>query len=564
MKKVKGLTLVLGGEAGQGIQFIEKTLLKIVKSSGFYVFATKEYMSRIRGGINTTEIRISSEPVRAHVEQIDILVPLKNGVVDHLGPRVSSKTTIVGKKEFVGENGIELDFEGIATEFGNRLYSNTVALGFLCGLIGLSIDLLNEQIKKTFADKKEEVVSQNIQAAEDGKKRGEQAAKEVEGLTTKLIGNEVLVDTLLMNGADAVALGALAGGCDSAFAYPMTPGTSVFLNLAEFSRSAEIVVEQVEDEIAAINMAIGAWYAGGRALVSTAGGGFALMTEGISLAGMTETPVVVHVAGRPGPATGLPTRTEQGDLNLVLYAGHGEFARLILAPGTIEQAFEYSRLAFNLADKYQIPVFILTDQFFVDSYYNIEHPGDNQVHIEQAIVETDNNYKRYTITDSGISPRGVPGYGKGRVCLDSDEHDEDGKITEDLAGVHMAMAKKRMDKLNTLKDAAIEPELIGSKSYKTLLVGWGSTYTVISEALEMIEGDDISFLFCPQLYPFSKKLIEYIDAAEKVIVVENNQTGQFADLIQKETGILVPERILKYDGMPFSVEELVVEITKRK
>lgn len=563
MNEVKGFTLVLGGEAGQGIQFIEKVLLRIVKESGLYIFATKEYMSRVRGGINTTEIRIASEPVRAHVDSIDLLIPLKKGVIEHLGTRVTSATKIVGNQAYVGDRGIAVDFSAIAKESGNQLYTNSVAVGFICGLLDFDCALLYKLIREIFSNKTDTVISGNISAAEKGCKLGIASMDKVFGGGRPVLRRQpAIVNDLLLSGADAVALGAVAGGCNAAFAYPMTPGTSVFLQLAEFSKQADIVVEQVEDEIGVINMAIAAWYAGARAIVSTSGGGFALMTEGISLAGITETPVVVHLAQRPGPATGLPTRTEQGDLNLVLYAGHGEFARLILAPGNLEQAFEYTRLAFNLADRFQIPVFILTDQFFVDSYYSIAHPGTAQVQIDSAIVKTDDNYKRYLLTEDGISPRGVPGYGSGNVCLDSDEHDENGKITEDLDGIHLAMADKRMAKLATLKKAALDPELIGESNYETLLIGWGSTYTAICEAIEMLGDTTVSFLFCPQLYPVSEKIIEYIRRAKKVVVIENNQLGQFADLLQKEAATTLPHRILKYNGMPFSVEDLVKSIAE--
>ncbi|CAG36832.1 2-oxoacid:acceptor oxidoreductase subunit alpha [Desulfotalea psychrophila] len=563
MGGVKGFTLVLGGEAGQGIQFLEKALLHIVKESGLYVFATKEYMSRVRGGINTTEIRISSEPVRAHVDVIDLLIPLKNGVIEHLGSRVTKSTTIVGSREHIGGRDTEIDFAATAKKHGNQLYTNSVALGFLCGLLDFDSANLYKEIRDTFSLKSEGIIAGNIDAAEEGYKIGMASHSRLltSGRPTPAK-NRSLQENLLLNGADAVALGAMAGGCNAAFAYPMTPGTSVFLTLAEFSKQADIVVEQVEDEIGVINMAIGSWYAGGRAIVSTSGGGFALMTEGISLAGMTETPVVVHLAQRPGPATGLPTRTEQGDLNLVLYAGHGEFARLILAPGTLEQAFEYTRLAFNLADRFQIPVFVLTDQFFVDSYYPIAHPDAGQVQIESAVIKTDDSYKRYQLSEDGVSPRGIPGYGSGNVCLDSDEHDEDGKITEDLDGIHLAMADNRLKKLETLTKAAMLPELVGEPDYATLIIGWGSTYGAICEALQIIGSGKVSFLFCPQLYPLSEKIAEYIDGAQKVVVVENNQLGQFADFLQRELGRLFPHRILKYNGMPFSVEELVQSITE--
>ena len=230
---------------------------------------------------------------------------------------------------------------------------------------------------------------------------------------------------LLLSGSDAISLGALAGGCDYVCGYPMSPSTSVLEKMAAYAKKFDIIVEQVEDEIGVVNMALGAWYAGARALVTTSGGGFALMCEGISLGGMIESPLVLHLAQRPGPATGLPTRTEQGDLDMVLYAGHGDFPRIILAPGTLADGFTLTQKAFNLSAKYQVPVFILTDQFFVDSRYNTPVFDTGDLKVEKHIVKTDKDYKRFSLTKNGISPRGIPGYGSGNVCADSDEHDEE-------------------------------------------------------------------------------------------------------------------------------------------
>ncbi|NQT01917.1 MAG: 2-oxoacid:acceptor oxidoreductase subunit alpha, partial [Planctomycetes bacterium] len=320
-----------------------------------------------------------------------------------------------------------------------------------------------------------------------------------------------------------------------------------------------IIAEQAEDEIAAINMATGAWYAGARAMVTTSGGGFALMTEGLSLAGMLESPIVIHLAQRPGPATGLPTRTEQADLELALYAGHGEFPRILLAPGNIEDAFYLTRKAFNLADKYQIPVFILTDQYFVDSYYNTVRPDLSDINIEKHIIKTDVDYKRYKLTDNGISPRGIPGYGKGLVAVDSDEHDEAGHITEDL-GLRVEMVDKRLKKFELLKNEAIPPKLVGSEDYKNLIVCWGSTYNVVKEAVKNLGRDDTAFLHFKQVYPLPNETSDYLQKARRIIIIENNATSQFAKLIKLHTGIEIKDRILKYDGLSFYVEELTEKL----
>jgi 2-oxoglutarate ferredoxin oxidoreductase subunit alpha len=339
----------------------------------------------------------------------------------------------------------------------------------------------------------------------------------------------------------------------------MSPSTGVATYLAQHAKEFGIVVEQVEDEISAMNMVVGAWYAGARALASTSGGGFALMEEGVSLAGMLESPAVIHLAQRPAPATGLPTRTEQGDLFFALFSGHGEFPRAIFAPGTIEDAFYLTQRAFNLADKYQIPVFVLTDQYMLESHYNVPSLDPHRIKPERYVVETDSDYKRYKLTENGISPRGVPGYGKGLVIVDSDEHDEEGHITEDM-DVRTSMVNKRLKKLELVSQEAIPPELIGNPDYKILVIAWGSNYNVVKEAMEKLRRDDLAFLHFKQVYPLHSSTADYLKKAEKTIIIENNATAQFANLIKLHTGISIGRKILKYNGLPFFVEEVEAEL----
>jgi 2-oxoglutarate ferredoxin oxidoreductase subunit alpha len=295
---------------------------------------------------------------------------------------------------------------------------------------------------------------------------------------------------MLLTGNDALALGAVAAGCKFMAGYPMTPVTSIMEYLAPKAKDLDLIVVQPEDEIAAINMVIGAGYAGVRAMTATSGGGFCLMVEGLSLAGMTETPIVVVLGQRPGPAIGLPTRTEQGELEFALHAGHGEFPRVIFAPGTIEDCIELTRRAFNLADKYQIPVFILSDQYIIDTYYNFVAPDLAAHNIEHQFVKTDKDYSRYAITESGVSLRGIPGYGEGLVVLDSDEHDIRGHITEDY-DVRTAMVNKRLRKMDLIVQEAIPPELTGSRECEYLVVCWGSTYHIAREAIQKLGRADI-------------------------------------------------------------------------
>jgi 2-oxoglutarate ferredoxin oxidoreductase subunit alpha len=331
--------------------------------------------------------------------------------------------------------------------------------------------------------------------------------------------------------------------------------------LSQLGSDFGIVVEQAEDEISAINMALGASYAGARAMVTTSGGGFALMTEGVSLAGMIETPIVIHLAQRPGPATGLPTRTEQGDLELVLYAGHGEFPRIIFAPGSLEEAFSLTQQAFNLADKYQVPVFVLTDQYTMDTFYNVPSFNLSELGVEKHVVKTSKDYRRFALTENGISPRGIPGFGKGLVGVDSDEHDEDAHITEDME-MRTKMVDKRLRKLDLLGKDVIPPEFFGPDDYNTLIIGWGSTLLPIKEALSVLAKEDLAFLHFKQVYPIHPDTVRFLEHAKQTIVIENNATSQFGKLIQLMTGFSAKDRILKYDGLAFTVEELVSRIAE--
>ncbi len=553
------LSIVLCGEAGQGIQTVERFLTRVLKFDGFNVYATKEYMSRVRGGFNSTEIRVSSKNVKAFVNRIDILVTLKKGAIQHLKNRVDDHTIILGEASNVddGYKFIEVPFTKIATEIGDKIFSNTVSVGTLSAVIGVDFKTLEKYLEEFFERKGKDIVNKNVEAAKRGFEIGEGLVKQGK-IKVEIKKDPDIKDDLLLDGASAIGLGAIAGGCNFISSYPMTPSTGILTFLAERAKEFGIVAEQAEDEISAVNMAIGAWYAGSRAMVTTAGGGFALMVEGMSLAGMIESPLVVNLGQRPAPATGLPTRTEQGDLLFALYSGHGEFPKILLAPGTLEDAFYLTQKAFYFADKFQVPVIILSDQYLVDSYYNISNLEIPKAQPQKFIVETSKDYKRYQLVESGISPRGIPG-GAGLVDVDSDEHDESGHITEDL-DIRVKMVEKRLKKFDAIRAEVIPPELIGPKNYETLVVGWGSTYPMIREAIENIGDKKMAFLHFKQVYPVHPDAKKYLQSAKKKIIVENNATSQFGQILKLETGMNFDVKILKYNGMPFSVEELVLRL----
>jgi 2-oxoglutarate ferredoxin oxidoreductase subunit alpha len=554
------ISLVLAGEAGQGIQSIESILTKIVKKSGFHVFATKEYMSRVRGGVNSTEIRVSDKPVRAYVDRIDVLVGLNSEAIPHLSRRITPQTLILGEKAVLkDERVVDLPFAAWTKELGSALYANTIAVGLCTALLGIDEAIARDYLAQHFAKKGPEVIEANLKALAKGYQEGAKLAPRV-GFAAKT--DATVQQKLMLTGAEAVALGALAGGCNYACAYPMSPGTSVLEMLASYSKKMGILVEQVEDEIGVVNMAIGAWYAGAKAMVTTSGGGFALMTEGVSLAGIAESPLVVHIAQRPGPGTGLPTKTEQADLHLAINAGHGEFLRIVLAPASIEEGYDLARRAFLLADHYQVPVFLLTDQFFVDSYYDAE-PFVVPTTLPRAeVVTTSADYKRFAYTANGLSPRGIPGHGEGLVKLDSDEHTEDGFIAEDEETRNL-MNAKRLSRFDLVKADVLEPKLTGPADYENLVISWGSTGPTVQEALDAANLPKTAHLHYSWVWPLPDSTAGYLKKAKKVLVVEQNATGQLADVMQMKTCVPLAHRLLKSSGAVFGVEELARDIPAR-
>jgi 2-oxoglutarate ferredoxin oxidoreductase subunit alpha len=499
------------------------------------------------------------------VDRIDLLVALDKGTRQHLARRLSEQTLVLAEAQVVGMEFdgspcrfVDLPLTSIAVQIGNKLFSNTVAVGAIAGLAGIDLDYVHRAIRMHFGAKDPQIVEGNLKAATAGYEFAQGMAGSDKAPPMKA--DDRVKGHIVLSGGEAVGLGALAGGCNFISSYPMSPSTPVLTFLARHGRDLGVIAEQAEDEIAAMNMAIGAWYAGARAMVTTSGGGFALMTEGLSLAGMFESPMVIHLAQRPGPATGLPTRTEQADLELALYAGHGEFPRIILAPGNLAQAFSCTEQAFTLADRFQIPVFVLTDQYLIDTYYNVEPFEIPKASPVRHVIKSNADYCRYAMTDDGISPRAIPGYGDGLVVLDSDEHDEQGHITEDL-DLRVRMVQKRLHKkLPAIQAAALAPSLIGPKSYKDLIVCWGSSLEGVKEALASLNRKDMAILHFHQVYPLHTDVAAYLKKARRLILLEGNVTGQLGKVIQLATGIAIERKILRYNGLPFSVEDVAAQL----
>jgi len=448
---------------------------------------------------------------------------------------------------------------------GEKIIVNTVATGAVLGMLGLGTEAFLAILRDSLTKKGEAVVTANTRAALAGYEFAGRECTRCEFFAPPGSSSKMLIGV-----NEAVGLSAIASGCKFYSAYPMTPSTGIMLYIAGKAKEYGVIVEQAEDEIAAINMALGASFAGVRAMTGTSGGGFALMVEGLSLAAMTETPIVIALAQRPGPATGLPTRTEQADLLFALRSGHGEFPRIIFAPGTPEQAFYLTNKAFDLAQKYQIPVFILTDQYLSDAQWTCDRFDlDKLVYRNYRLTTEEGDrlteYKRHAFTEDGISPFAVPGTCRHVVVTDSDEHDEEGHLIEDGPTRVKMVDKRFFRKMPLIGEEIGPPVFYGDATPNMVIVGWGSLYGIMKETVDILrEKHKVAMLHFSEMYPPpSRDKFDYLSVLSKAkitLCVENNATGQFARMMRAETGYRFTARINRYDGRPFTVESLLGEL----
>ncbi len=557
------LNMVIAGAAGQGVHTITGLLARILVRQGCQVLYVQDYQSRIRGGHLFNRIRVSDQPLVSSREGIDLLVALNQESIHRHRDELSRQGVIIYDASEVSD--LPPGVDTLALKAGDLLPDrhaaevaiNAGACGALLGLLKVPLEPLMQLLLEAFAAKGTEVVGWNHKAAAAGYRQGAAA-----GNRHSLAGMAAPPQPrFLMSGHEAVALGALAAGVQFLCGYPMTPWSSVLNAVGSRAERWGVVVEQAEDEIAAINMALGASYAGVRAMTGSSGGGFALMVEALGLAGCSETPLVIVESQRPGPSTGLPTRTEQGDLSFLLYAGQGDFPRAVLAPGTPAQGFALTARAFNLADRYQLPVIIITDQYFGDT--NVTHePGDfpQEVEIERALSTgpAADGYERYALTADGISPRRLPGFGP-VVVADSDEHTPDGHLTEDLE-VRVRMQDKRQRKLTALAQELGGITTAGPADAPLTLACWGSSLGPVAEAVARLnaESTPARLVHFSELWPFPTGAVTAaLGSPKKLVMVEMNATGQCNRLLRQETGIRADHLVLKYDGAPLTPEYIL-------
>ena len=547
------LNIVIGGAAGEGIQTIGEVLAEAVSALGYAVFTWQENESRIRGGLNRYSVRVSEKVVNAPMVDADILLTLSQQALDKYGHLLKPDGILIAPVQR-DERTITMSFKDMAEQdLGNVVYANTIAVGALAAALGMDLGVLKRVLARQFAAKGDEVVTANHLAAQKGYDFVQVACQDI--CHWRLPGSSGRYYLLPAN--RTIPLAAVYAGCRFMAAYPMSPSTEIITYLAAHEDRFGIFTEQAEDEIAAINMAIGASFAGARAMTATSGGGFSLMVEGISLSGMMEVPVVVILAQRPGPATGLPTRTAQGDLLFAVNAGHGEFPKMVLAPADARDAFHKVVRAFNLADKYQMPVILMTDQFLHESLVSIES-FDLEREIPTchlADPSTMHDYLRYQLTESGISPRLYPGQSPHLVAADSDEHDERGHITEDLVDTAPAMVQKRLAKIALLKKDVAPPETYGVDQAEVVFVAWGSTRQAILEGMELLRAGGLAtgLIHFTELWPLP---VFQFPKNKRYWSVEGNATGQLARLLRSEYGLEFSGEIGRYDGLPLTGEFL--------
>jgi len=549
----KTLNVVVGGEAGQGLVTIGQLLAKSLVRSGYSIIAGQSYHSRVRGGHNTYAVRFGSDEVLSPEESIDILVALNEETIEIHRNELAPSAIVIADESFgiIGSSIVKVPFK----KLDNARVLNVLAFGVLGKILCLDKELLLKIIEEFFGRKNPAALQENNQALE---KAYEWAAK-IPPDFCRLPPLKNPPSRLMMTGHDAIALGAMSAGLKFYAFYPMTPSTSIGQTLAANANKMGMVVEQGEDEIAVINLALGASYAGAPAMVGTAGGGFALMVESVSLAAMTETPIVIVVGQRPAPATGLPTRTEQADLEFILHSGHGEFPRAVFAPGTIEECFHLTRKSLELAQKYQSPVFILSDQFTADSERAVKPFDLDSLSFVQPGKDASPAslpYKRYQFTGSGVSLRLLPGMSEHLVIADSDEHDEQGHLTEDLS-IRKKMVEKRLKKMDGLVSEVIAPEFSGDKDPELLLVCWGSSKGSVLEAAADLRasGEKVCVLHFSQLWPLKPaQFLEYLEKAKTAVMIEGNALGQMSRLIRRETGFEFAKQVHRYDGLAITPE----------
>ncbi len=566
----------IGGAAGDGVSSTGEIFARTCSRSGLHVYGMNSYQSAIRGGHVWFQIRASVEKVSSQGDNLDVLIALNSETAEIHAPFVSKGGVIIFDKDKVkfntslapeGVKVLAMPLGDLARKFDkNPIMQNTVALGATIFLLDLNFDIFSQVLADIFGKKKQAVIDANTKAASSGLDFAKQSYPQLE---VKLTLPSNPRPKLLMTGNQAIGLGAVMAGCKFYAAYPMTPASGILHWMAAHAASQKVVVKQAEDELAVINMGIGAAHAGVRSMVGTSGGGFSLMVEALGLAGMTETPIVIIESQRAGPSTGLPTKTEQGDLNMMTGASQGDFPRIVLSPLTVEDAYYATIEAFNLAERFQCPVIVASDLLLSEHLETVDELSSNVIIDRGELITTapTEEYKRFKLTETGISPRAIPGTPGTIYVAASDEHQENGVVVSDvLSGipkyvkVREQQMEKRMKKMDLARNELSAPKIYGDPAAELTLVCWGSTFGVALEASEELTRNGITtnVYAIRNVMPFKSDQVEAtLKSAKKVLDVECNYSAQMARWIRAETGFEIKDKFVKYDGEPIYVFEIV-------
>jgi len=580
------IRLRIGGPAGFGIKAAGQSLARVFAQSGYHICDLTEYPSLIKGGHNTYQVRVSDQPINSHVLGSDILVALDQmSVALHLDKLPPNGAVIYDPADFdddatdaLGSHSSDLcivpvPLSQIVKDAGGvAIMRNTAALGAVLGYIGFPLEALTEALRQQFESKGASVIEQNVAVATAGYDHARLNQCTFPYKIAPLAHGE---PRLLLDGNEAVFLGAMAAGVGLYCAYPMTPASSLLHLMAAYGEAEGVVVKHTEDEIAAINMVIGGAFGGTRSMCATSGGGFSLMVEGLGFAGVSETACVIGVFTRPGPATGMPTWTEQSDLRFVIHASQGEFPRVVLAPGDHEDAFRLTWQAFNIADQLQVPVIILGDTYLSDNRRTVRRFDSTTVSIDRGSLVTEGSivdhpqalaesgrYARYKVTDDGISIRAIPGVVGAQQIVNSYEHDEFGwGAPGEDALTRIAQNDKRMRKMRSATDIVPLPVLFGSADTcaDLSILLFGSTKMPALESLHWLEAEGvaINIMQLVTVWPFpAEEVRSFLDSARRTAVIEGNYCGQLRGLIREHCLIDVEHTLNRYDGRPFSPEQI--------
>jgi 2-oxoglutarate/2-oxoacid ferredoxin oxidoreductase subunit alpha len=580
----------IAGKAGEGVMLASKIFAKLCQRHGLKVFNYYEYPSLIKGGHQTGQVYAGTGSAHCQRRHLDLLVIFHQNFLDfYLDVLDERSVVLINAKNFDASQYPQLKAKVIAIPFSqlarqklnDALTANMMAIGASAKFFAFDLTKLSQLVKSEFANNKKSIAN-NLQAIDLACEELEQFMKtELTDYKRKnfWLNNQDIKENkdILLTGNEAVGLGAISAGLQFFSAYPMTPASGLLHYLAAQQKDYPLVVKHSEDEIAAINQALGASYAGVRAMTGTSGGGYALMVEATSLAGVAELPLVILEAMRPGPGTGLPTWTSQGDLNFVVHAGHGDFPKVVLTPGTVLEHYELTRLAFFLAEKYQLPVFVLSDKYILESQQSMPQPElllKNErlslasENLNDKSSEKNQKYLRYLDTPSGISPRAIPGLGSATHLTNSYEHDQEGFATEESSVAKQAM-DKRLRKLESLLPELPKPIVFGAKTQeaKKILISFGSTINVLQELLRLMENEEVelpTIIHLPCVAPFLSKDFNDLcdwqkinDQGQEVYTVEGNATAQLASLIRANSQLQNIKSLLRYDGRPFYAEDLL-------